>query len=285
MNNLTDRAMLINLTITTWNAHRYDKRASTDVETSHGSAKGMGRYNKRLVGESEAGLKLTVIVGEARQFHYMYTLPWSTEGPRILPSAAFVTYAEHMRGFKQEFDQAAKEFCADYDRLKSQAQTLLGSLYNEDDYPSAIADKFLFRWTVLPLPDAGDFRVHLADDEVALIKSQITEDVEAASAGAMREVWQRLYEAVSKMAERLAIPDAVFRNSLVENLSDLCKLLPLLNLTHDPRLDALRLEVQNQLVYHDPAALRDNQTYRSATAQAAQDIQRRMAGYMGSVGR
>lgn len=281
MNNLTDRAMLINLTITTWNAHRYDKRASTDVATAHGSARGMGRYNKKLVGESEAGIKLNVIVGEARQFHYTYTLPWSTEGPRILPSAAFVTYAEHMRGYKQEFDQAAKEFCAEYSRLKTQAQTLLGSLYNEDDYPPDVADKFCFRWTVLPLPDAGDFRVHLADDEVALIKAQITEDVEAASAGAMREVWQRLYESVSKMAERLTIPDAVFRNSLVDNVRELCKLLPLLNLNHDPRLDALRIEVQQKLTTYDPSELRDNKFYRNATAQAAQDIQRRMAGFMG----
>lgn len=282
MNNLTDRAMLINLTITTWNAHRFDKQVSTDVETSHGSAKGMGRYNKKLVGESEASVKLKVIVGDARQFHYTYTLPWSTEGPRILPSAAFVTYAEHMRTYKQEFDQAAKEYYRDeYPTLKAKAPTLLGKMFNADDYPADISDKFSFRWTVLPLPDAGDFRVHLTSDEIDLIKSQITEDVATATSGAMREVWQRLYDHVSKMAERLAIPDAVFRNSLVENLRDLCKLLPLLNLTGDAQLTQLGSEVDLRLNAHDPDDLRDNNVQRAKVAQAALDIQRRMSAFMG----
>ena len=282
MNNLTDRAMLINLTITTWNAHRFDRQVSTDVETSHGSAKGMGRYNKKLVGESEASLKLKVIVGEARQFHYTYTLPWSTEGPRILPSAAFVTYAEHMRTYKQEFDQVASEFCQEYPSLKMKAQHLLGRLYHDEDYPVDVADKFSFRWTVLPLPDAGDFRVHLTTDEIDMIKGQITEDVQAATSGAMREVWQRLYDHVSKMAERLAIPDAVFRNSLVENLRDLCKLLPLLNLTNDPQLNQLRVEVDTRLNAYDPDDLRDNKLERAKVAQAAADIQRRMSAFMGA---
>lgn len=283
MTNLTDRAMLINLTITTWNAHRFDKQVTADVEVTHGNARGMGRYNKKLVGESEAGLKLKIITGEARQFHYMYTLPWSTAGVRILPSAAFMTYADHMRHYKQEFDQAASEFTRDYANLKLKAQTLLGKLYNEEDYPVTIAEKFLFRWSVLPLPDAGDFRVHLATEEIDLIKAQITDEVQDATAGAMKEVWQRLYEHVSKMAERLTIPDAVFRNSLVENLRDLCKLLPLLNLTNDAQLAQLGVEVNTRLNAYDPDELRDNKVQRAKIAADALDIQRRMASFMGGV--
>jgi hypothetical protein len=281
MNNLTDRAMLINLTITTWNAHRYDKQVSTDIATAHGSSAGMGRYNKRLVGENAASIKLKVIVGDARQFHYTYTLPWATEGPRILPSAAFMTYANQMRVYTQEFNQAASEFVRDYQALKVQARNLLGQLYNEEDYPVDVADKFLFRWTVLPLPDAGDFRVHLASEEIEIIKSQITDEVQTATTGAMREVWQRLYEGVSKMSERLHIPDAVFRNSLVENLRGLCKLLPLLNLTNDAQLEALRVEIDQKLTYYDADDLRDDKVQRAKIAAAAADIQRRMASYMG----
>ena len=243
----------------------------------------MGRYNKRLVGENEASLKLTVITGDARQFHYTYTLPWATEGPRILPAAAFVTYAEHMRTYKQEFEAAAAEFTRDYQTMKGQARNLLGTLYNANDYPADIADRFLFRWTVLPLPDAGDFRVHLAQAEIDNIKEQITEDLQTATSGAMREVWQRLYEGVSKMAERLNTPDAVFRNSLVENLRELCKLLPLLNLTQDTRLDTLGQEIEARLNYHEPSTLRNNNKMRNQVAQAALDIQRRMAGIMGQV--
>ena len=49
----------------------------------------------------------------------------------------------------------------------------------------------------MPLPDAGDFRVTLGDEEKERIKRQITAAVEAALQVASRELWQRLYEAVS----------------------------------------------------------------------------------------
>ena len=56
----------------------------------------------------------------------------------------------------------------------------------------------------MPLPDASDSRVSLGKEETERIQRQITATVQASLTVASRELWQRLYEAVSHMAERLS---------------------------------------------------------------------------------
>jgi hypothetical protein len=57
----------------------------------------------------------------------------------------------------------------------------LGGLFRPEDYPAPdeLRSKFSFETKVMPLPDAGDFRVTLGEEEKERIKRQITAAVEA----------------------------------------------------------------------------------------------------------
>ncbi len=149
-----------------------------------------------------------------------------------------------------------------------------------------LQSKFSFETKVRPLPDEGDFRVSLGDEEKARIKRQITATVEASLQVASRELWQRLYEAVAHLGERLraykVTDDGVehpFRNSIVTNLMKLVDVLPKLNITRDFELDRLTEEVRASLLI-DPQALRESESVRTDTAKAAAAIAEQMAGYM-----
>src|SRR6266481_3522697 len=90
----------------------------------------------------------------------------------------------------------------------------------------------------MSLPDAGDFRVTLGDEEKQRIKRQIALDVEASLQVGTRELWHRLYEAIQHMADRLSAykvtDDGVehpFRDTVVTNLVRLVDVLPKLNIT------------------------------------------------------
>jgi len=85
----------------------------------------------------------------------------------------------------------------------------------------------------MPLPDASDFRVSLGKEETERIQRQITATVQASLTVASRELWQRLYEAVSHMAERLSAykvgeetVEHPFRDTVVTNLVRLVDVLP-----------------------------------------------------------
>ena len=138
----------------------------------------------------------------------------------------------------------------------------------------------------MPLPDAGDFRVTLGDEEKERIKRQITAAVEASLQVASRELWQRLYEAVSHLAERLQAYKVTgegvehpFRDSVVTNLVKLVDVLPKLNVTGDPEPERLAAQVRASLLV-DPQELRKSESTRSETAKAATAICDRMAAYM-----
>jgi len=96
----------------------------------------------------------------------------------------------------------------------------------------------------------------------------------------MNDLWNRLYRVVNHMAERLADPENKFKNSLVDNIVDLCDLLPRLNITSDPKLEKALLEVRQKLTAYDSQTLRDSNDIRSQTALEAQKILDKMKHYL-----
>jgi hypothetical protein len=228
------------------------------------------------------------IVSEARQDHYFMTLPWDDNGYRVLPSAAYMDHTEKMRELSNRFNPAVEALAREFGNLVEQARVRLGGLFRPEDYPAPdeLRSKFSFETKVMPLPDAGDFRVTLGDEEKERIKRQITASVEASLQIASRDLWQRLYEAVSHLAERLSAYKVTgtgvehpFRDSVVTNLVKLVDVLPKLNVTGDPELERLAAQVRASLLV-DPQELRKSESIRTDTAKRAAEIARTMGAYM-----
>lgn len=287
---ITERAMLVNLNISTWTARKHDKGISQEVASSHGTASDVGRYNKTLIAK-EALEKIGQAQSAARTFHYENTLPWMDNGARILAAANYLPYTEKMRSLRATYDAEVAAFLANYDGFVADARRRLNGMFKDADYPNArqIARKFDFDVAVLPLPTAADFRVDISDKEHARIAADIQRRTDAAIAGAVSSTWERVHEVVAKMADRLRqyaiMPDgkveAPFRDTLVQNVRDLVELLPRLNITADPALDAMAQRLTDTLCAHDPQTLRDDGKVRNETAQQAEQILADMAGFCG----
>jgi hypothetical protein len=284
---LSSRAMLCSLSISMWSARKHDREASEEIAQRHGAQADVGRYHKVLL-PKEALAEIQKIVSEARQEHYFMTLPWDDDGYRVLAAAAYMDHTEKMRVLSNRFTPAVDDLVRQFGQLVEEAKARLGGLFRSADYPAPdeLRSKFSFDTKVMPLPDAGDFRVALGDEEKERIKRQITAAVEASLRVASRELWQRLYEAVNHLADRLkaykVTGDGVehpFRDSVVTNLVKLVDILPKLNVTADPELERLAAEVRASLLV-DPQELRKSESARTETATAASAIATRMAAYM-----
>jgi hypothetical protein len=271
-----------------WSARKHDPEASEEIARRHGAQPDAGRYHKVLLPKA-ALAEIQKIVSEARQEHYFMTLPWDDNGYRVLPAAAYMDHTEKMRDLSNQFTPAVEALAYQFGQLVEEAKVRLGGLFRPEDYPSAneVCCKFSFETKVMPLPDAGDFRVTLGDEEKERIKRQITAAVEASLQVASRELWQRLYEAVSHLAERLQAYKVTdegvehpFRDSVVTNLVKLVDVLPKLNVTGDPELERLAAQVRASLLV-DPQELRESELVRSETAKNATAIAQRMTAYMG----
>ena len=154
-------------------------------------------------------------------------------------------------------------------------------MYNEADYPTNIAAKFGVDIVFMPLPDAQDFRASLGENAVAEIKEGIEAELQKTMQAAMRDPYERLYGHISRMVERLSDEKAIFRDTLVTGLADLCTILPGLNLTGDERLEDLRKRAERMVTGLDPKDLREVPSVRQNVARDAAEIQRMMASFMG----
>lgn len=269
---LQEKAMLVNLSISSWTASKKDRAASTDIKKSKGANDKAGWFNKRLI-DPTALQTVGKVEGQARAMHYSMTLPWGDNGDRILPAAAYMDYMDKLRGLRVDFEHAVSDFVRDYPQRVQDARVMLGTMYDPADYPEPgqIKHRFSIHTVFTPVPSAADFRVDVAVEEQDEIRKSITASVEKRLQNATRECWVRLTDVVECMARALEDPDRVFRDSLVENIRATCEILPKLNLTSDYQLDATIKHVRNTLLI-EPDSLRRDKKLRAVTAEQAQII-------------
>ena len=83
------------------------------------------------------------------------------------------------------------------------------------------------------------------------------------------------------MAEKLADPKSVFRDTLVENTKEVCSILSRLNFADDPNLEAMRQQVEGSLANNHPESLRNDPDLRRTKAEEAKAIMDKMGAFMG----
>jgi hypothetical protein len=289
---ITTKAMLVSLTIKAWSGAKIDKRVGQDVAAREGADNDAGHYSKKLVAK-DALAEIKAISGEARTKHYEYTLPWSQDGARILPSAMHAKYAADMRQLQDRFELAVKGFMNDYEGQILLAQRRLGGMFVEADYPDPrdIDGKFAWEINVMPIPSGNDFRVSLSQDMTTAIRQDIEAKTGKAVQDATRSLFDRVTKTIAHMAESLEDYGEViengkikkinpFRDSVVGNIQELVDLLPALNITGDSTLTTVTEEIKNKLLARTAEELRSMPVVRKEVAQHARKVLEDMEGYI-----
>ncbi len=281
---LSDRALLVQLNVSQWTARKLDKKATKEVADTNGASLTAGNYNKKLLPMSDSLLNIHTMTGDIRREFYANTLPWGLENTHMLPTANYLSFMTTFRKRKSEWEAVVRKFLSDYPYLQTNAKRFLGSLYDPADYPDAndLRHKFNMDLVVMPVP-TNDFRVQLADDELSTIHADIQRRVQESSGLAMKEAWQRLYSHVKLMSERLGNTEGRLYDSLFDNAIELCRILPRLNFSDNPNLEAMRQEVETKLVGHSKEAIKGSPVLRKQVADEAADIMARMGAFMGAV--
>jgi len=281
---LSDKALLVHLGVSQWTARKLDKKASKQVAQANGATGNVGNFNKTLLPTCNRIADVHRETAFIRKDFYRNTLPWGIEGTFILPSANYLAFTTEYRKKKAAWDNLVEEFFGGYLQARADAQRLLGNLYSQQDYPIMVdlKRKFKMDLTFLPVPTTGDFRVELADGEIDSITADLEERIAESSKVAMQDVWQRLYDKVEWLADRLSDPNNVFHAATYEDAQDLCKLLSRLNFTDDADLEAMRSKAERKLFKLHPEAIKNDPDVRRDTAKDAEAIMKQMKGFMGA---
>lgn len=286
--NISARAMLATLSISVWNAQRFDRAVSEEVNEQKNAEKHSGRFNKHLFGTRRAGRTIApeffaaLDAGDRmRDIHDAQTLAWGKrDGERLLPTANYFIYTDLVRKAGAEFESKVATFIESYPRLIVEAKTRLGKLYRADDFIDVADIKKRFSWSLDfdPVPSSGDIRVDLPADQLSTISAEVESRSAKATREAMRSAWERLGEAVSRI-HKASQPDGIVRGSLIENARTVVDVLVRLNVAGDERLEEMRARVERDLAQLDLDDIRNDDKLRADTAKKAKRILDAMSDY------
>lgn len=270
MSGVADRAMLVHRSLTAWSGRRYDPAESRTLTEARGAAPDAARVNKLLV-PKDVLRPIEQLDGEWQRWHESLTLPYPARGFAILTGEAYFDYSEGTTRRMDKRRELVECLRASLPGVLASAASRLGGLLKEGDVPDVewVVGRYTAEVVYLPFPEASKIDALIGEAAAVDTSRFLNSTVD----DAMRDVWQRVYDAVERMWERLeartADPSTRVYASIVGNITDLCALLPKLNLTGDARLDHMRREMERRLGAWTIDELRDDAGVRTTAADEA----------------
>lgn len=273
--NLDSCAMLVEFNASVWTARKLDRAVSDEVVAEKkAGARGAARVNKNLLAGREELERIQKFVAAVRVWVYTHTIPWSDSGQRLLPAAQFLSFDAEMQQRQAEFNRMVEEFVTVYPTLITAQALALGDMFDRNEYPApdSIAQKFAFTYSFIPVPSAGDFRVDVGNAAQKELRERLERVAEDRLKQAMRDLWGRLHEHLSRMSDRLKV-DVVggepkprrFHETMISGGVELCDILDTLNVTKDTELERASKQLRAILQHKDAATLREDLVMREDT--------------------
>ena len=249
--------LLYRPSLSIWTARKKDKGESSKVTESNGAKAGAANVYKGLLPDNPKLEAIRKWGDQFRGYVYTNTLPWDDGGWRIGRVARHMDFMLKTGDMIREGEALVEEFLADYEASVEKARFDLNDLFDEADYPgiAEVRSKFSFTLDVQTMPNVEDFRVldGVPKEEVDKLVDTAKANVEDRVQAAMAEAFERLFGVVQKFGTTLEAYGAggvkKFNDSLVGNIAELVDAMPALNITGDPKLEALTAKARELTAY------------------------------------
>lgn len=262
-------ALLVELNISVWPASKIDREVTNKVNSDAGAVQGASQTKKNLFAGTSLRKDIEKFAARVRLYHNQHTLPWADKGERLLPTKLFMEYKQAMNGYEQTFNMMCQNFYAEYPRLVADAPMSLGVLFNAEDYPDItnVMNKFGFKRSVKPVPEAGDFRLDVPAEDMRELVFSFEAQQREKLAEAVREPWERLHSELSAISKKLTDVEGDdgkkrYHDTLVSNPLELCSLLTKLNITNDPALEEARRQLELTMLGADIETIKEDADVR-----------------------
>jgi len=260
---------------------REQKSEAADTFGAEGTFLSAG---KKLIDTSHPAFKtVTSVRGRIISLWKAESLPFPEPGVRLIRQDRIERFNERMQELREELDEAVWRLDEHFAELKSAARQRLGRLFNSADYPDSLRNMFAVTWdfpSVEPPPYLQQLNPELYQQECQRVQSRFDEAVKLAEEAFVAE----LAKLVSHLTERLSGQDdgkpKVFRDSMLENLTEFFGRFRQLNVRSSEQLDSLVSDAQRIIRGVEPQELRDNAGVRQHVATEMSRVQSVLDGLL-----
>jgi hypothetical protein len=203
------------------------------------------------------------------------SLPFEDGGYRILKATEYSRLNAEIQKRQSDFQTYIHdEVYMKYDELRFMAQTRLGSLFDEDSFPTleSIMGRYGACLFVQPIENLEDLRIDgIPDAELAKIKEDTLAEYEKNLVAGQMELVQSIRKAVEAILEKTDNEGSRYKRAL-ENLSELCDSVPALNILGSDELEKLAKQIKKKIATKDSNTIKENKTVKTAVVKASKSM-------------
>jgi hypothetical protein len=269
---LKDQALSCTFASKMWKAVRLDRDIAREVEVSHQTSTGIGKYNRNLFPGCDQPLKVVLAsIERVREIHEFYSVPWPPS--RAVKIEAYPKHRDATKDAIAKFDVALQAFHDIFPKMVEQGLVNSNGLAARDEYidQSEIFDRFGVSITYGQLTDAADWlkATLITPEEAAELVKQTQEAEQRMLDGVASSLKDQLAASLksardnlSKKTQQQAGVKQRFNTAWLTNLQQLAEMLPSFNLMNDPTIPQMLLDLA-PVLKHTPETMKS-----SAVAQA-----------------
>jgi|GEM_PF-6187011 len=268
---LAANCTLVKLSASQFSGRKKDEALAADVaRDNNGDTDAYETFLKVLPDETRKAIQQ--IVTEARTYYKLHTTPWDT-GWALVNNTIYEKLRSDLEEFGIKFMEAVQTEVLDKrDQLADLSDARLGKRAYLYPFPEleALRGEYEFNVKTMPIPNPKDLRLkHVSPDVAKQIEAETTQLLNDKLKGAMTTVVSRIRSVVERVFDTLNDGDKIFRDSMIQNVKDLCAVIPELNLTNDRFISQVADEIMTTLGNVDCKKVREDPEERKAVAVKA----------------
>lgn len=278
-------AAAVRVSFTWWGVHRsLTDQQKEEVGLACSADTRLLTAGKKLIDtRNETYRKLTSLRSRIVYYWRGLTLPYVEPGMRLIRQEDIDSFVHVMEGFREELKAAELELDAAYDRICGDARQRLGRLYNPGDYPPSMLGLFGVEWD-FPSVEPPSYLMRLNPALYEQEQQRVTQRFEEAVRLAEQAFLGEFGKLVEHLCERLSTSQdgerKIFRDSVLENLSDFFDKFKKLNVRSNVDLDHLVQRAHDLVRGVNAQQLRDNDGLRQQVATQFSQVQSVIDGMM-----
>lgn len=275
---IASSAVLVETSISTWTAHKLDKKVTDEVNNTKKASRKASRTNKNLLPEVKELADVIAYAAKIRNWVQANTLPWSDYGPRLLPVAQLFGFKTEMDQHVRAFNDLVESFVAIYPTLISAQAFKLGEMFDRDEYPSpdTVRSKFRIRVTYMPIAQSDDFRVRVTEDAIDDLRQDYEREYAERVDDMMADIRKRLKDALSHLADRFEDSDTGkhkrFHGTILDAFAERLATIRQFNITKDQWVETMASQAEAAISGIDVADLRKDEHLRADVREKVNNI-------------
>lgn len=257
-----------------------EKRVDADLVKTDADRRWVGVSKKLLDCDEEKAIRH--IRSEARGYLRRHSLPsYLKEGVYLVPEEYIEQVNQRLTEYAHEYEEAVEKLVLVYNEMVKNAKLRLGSLFDQNDYPSKEGLRYLFglTWSYVSF-------------DVPVSLQQVSKELYAAEQKKAEQSWaeaQKGWQAllrenmkalVNHLVDRLSPAKdgkkKIFRDSAIGNLQEFIDTFNPRNVANDEELRGLVDKTRGLIKGVNPDTLRDDEHARNVVRQSFQTIKNQL---------